>query len=130
LIPFIPATSPLRSVYQIAKNIMKSIGSFFDKVWNWVVVSSANPSQTSLTVKGALATATATILGVLGAAHFQVAGLPDFLNMFDVNAVLVVQYALGIVGAVSLVVGAIRKLYLSFTGSNPVLTSTNPTTTP
>lgn len=97
---------------------MKKLASLLEKTWSWLVLSSANANNISLTVKGALATGVASIIGVLGAVHYQVPGLPDSLNAITDQIVIIVQYGLGIVGGVSIIVGAVRKIWLSIVGKH------------
>lgn len=94
--------------------MIKKAAAVLDSAWAWLVTSSVNPSAVALTVKGALATGIAYVIGFVGLVHVQVPGLSDELNGISDQIVLFVQYALGTVGAVSTVVGLIRKLIISF----------------
>ena len=82
------------------------------KIWNWLVVSSANPTKTALTVKGFWTGLIPLILVVS----------PLFGLKLDANSIgsttddikSVVELSLGGVGALLTTVGLIRKIYISF----------------
>ena len=93
---------------------IQKIAAYLDRVWNWLVMSSANENSIALTVKGSLATGIAYIIGVTGAIHLQIPDLATNLNAFSDQVILVIQYALGIVGVISTIIGLARKIYLSF----------------
>lgn len=104
----------------------KKIGSSLDTFWNWLVRSSTNESNISLTVKGFSATAISYIIGVVGALHLQIPGLSENLDGIADNIVLFIQYGLGIVGVISFIVGGVRKLWLSiFTTKISTTTTTS-----
>lgn len=101
--------------------MIQKIASFFDKVWAWLVVSSANETSISLTVKGFLGTGIATLMVAIGVVHLQIPGLSDILNSILDQIILIIQYGLGIVSAISTVVGLVRKLILSIKGTHAAL---------
>lgn len=94
-------------------------------VWNWLVLSSANPEATSLTVKAALTFVVTYATVFAGLAHVQLPGgqlttLVDALVQF-------VQAVLMALSAAVAVYGAARKLWLTVSGKNPVVSSPQPT---
>lgn len=88
-------------------------------VWQWLVKSSADPERISLAVKGFLGGLVTVLTIVFGLAHIQV-GSQDLSSIVDA-IVSVVQAAAGFVSAIVLVVGLVRKVWLTIKGENPVL---------
>jgi hypothetical protein len=78
--------------------------------WNWLIVSSADPTKVAATVKGL----TGTAVGLLA---FAIHG-PDFSNVpADVYTVVIDAFTV-FSGALALI-GAIRKVYNTFFPSAP-----------
>ena len=100
---------------------MKLISSFFQKVFAWIWLSSANPTQVSLTVKSTLTAGAAVLLQVIGFTHINV-GVAD-INVVINDVTTVVLIALELVAAVGAVVGAVQKIYLTVIGKNAVVTA-------
>jgi hypothetical protein len=74
--------------------------------WNWLVKSSADPTQVALTVKGIVSTVVPVLLVFVHNPNLST--LPD-----DVYSLVVAAFAL--YSAVAVVYGFSRKIYLSFT---------------
>jgi uncharacterized membrane protein len=89
------------------------------KVLDWVFLSSRDPQEVSLTVKGALLGAIPTIMYLAGVAHMQV-GTDTLTSVFDALASFV-QALLTLIAAAATLYGAVRKAWL---------TVLKPTTTP
>lgn len=89
------------------------------KIWNWLVLSSANASKISLTVKGVLLGLLPTIVyfsGILGL-HTSI----DILNIV-VNDISMVIVELGtLISVAATVIGLIRKIHATITGTNDVI---------
>lgn len=77
-----------------------------DKFWNWLMKSSANPTETALTAKGLVSTLLPIVLMVIHNPNLNT--LPD-----DVYSLIVAVF--GVISAVMVVFGLARKIYLSFT---------------
>lgn len=77
------------------------------KIWNWIVMSSADPTKYALTVKGAIVFAIPFIVQFSGIAS------EAELNQFADNVMVIVQSLLLAIGGVLSVIGFIRKVYLS-----------------
>ena len=88
-----------------------------DKVFNWLLVSSNDPQDVSLTVKGALLGAVPAIMYVAGVAHLGL-GQDMLTAVFDA-AVTFVQTALAAVAAAVTLYGAARKVWLTVFKSAP-----------
>lgn len=85
-----------------------------EKIWNWLVVSSADPNAYSLTIKGTLL-GIATVLTMLaGFGHIQ---LGDLTPLVD-GIVQAVQAFLALVSSVVFVVGLVRKIYRTANGTH------------
>lgn len=87
--------------------------------WNWLVLSSANPEATSLTVKASLTFIVTYATVFAGLAHVQ---LPS--EQLTSLVSLLVQFVQAILMAVSAAVaifGGARKLWLTISGKNPVV---------
>jgi hypothetical protein len=82
-----------------------------DKFFNWLLVSSNDPQEVSLTVKGVLLGAVPAIMSVAGVAHLNLGS--DALTAFFDVVVGFVQNALAVVASVVALYGAIRKLWLT-----------------
>lgn len=90
------------------------------KFLHWLVTSSENPSNISLTLKGAIPTIISIIL--LVAPIFHVSVDSSQLTQIGDGVMQAVLAFCGFVSAVAMVVGLIRKIHLS--GKNPVALQT------
>lgn len=91
------------------------------KIIHWFVVSSANPQDVALSVKGLLVAGTPFLVAVSGLIH-----LPVDSSAFSViiNALVnVVADSLTLVGSAMVLVGIVRKVILTGTGRNAALNS-------
>lgn len=95
------------------------IGKFIHDVIGWVVLSSKNPEQTSLTLKSSLVAVATFLTMVFGLAHVAVpiSSLTPIVDLI----ISWIQTALLLVSIGGSIYGAIRKLYLTVTGKNVVL---------
>lgn len=84
----------------------------FKNFINWLIVSSENPSQLALTVKGAIIFAIPTIVGFFGLFHLELGG-GDLTNLANSIGVIV-ESALTLVGAAIFVYGLARKILNGF----------------
>ena len=75
----------------------------------WIVVSSADPAEISLTIKGVLLGTIPTIMFAVGLAHLNI-GQDQLTALFDAVAALV-QTLFTVVAAVLTVYGMVRKLW-------------------
>lgn len=82
------------------------------RFWNWLVKSSANPANTSLTVKGFLTGLIPLVLVVAPLVGVDLDANTLGSTVDDIKGV--VEYALGSVGALLTAAGIIRKIYLTF----------------
>jgi hypothetical protein len=90
---------------------------YAEKVWDWLVWSSADPKQLSLTVKGALTGVVTLITVGTGVAQIHLpAGAPEILNMIVEGAVTLAQAVAGVISAVAVIAGLWRKLIITFRG--------------
>ena len=90
---------------------MNKLFSESSKVWNWIVQSSANPQQVSLTVRGVLVGVIPFLMQFLPMFGIHVS--PDFNNIPDyVEAI--VYYGLTIVASVMTAYGFFRKVFNAF----------------
>lgn len=88
-----------------------------EKVWDWLVWSSADPEKLSLTVKGVLAGIGTLITVVIGVANVHLPeGAPALLTQIVDATVLAVQAIAGAVSALAAVYGLARKLLITFKG--------------
>lgn len=106
---------------------MQKIGNFFQKVIDWVVLSSANPQAVGLSVKSGLLVITSALTQVIGLTHLNIPDVGTLFNASINDIDTVITDALMLVGAVGIFVGGIRKIYLTFAGRNVAITQ-NPTT--
>src|SRR5436305_1423909 len=80
----------------------------------WIVVSSADPTEISLTVRGALVGIIPTLMAVAGIAHINLGDGSILTTLVD-GIASTVQLALTLVATAMTVYGATRKLwYLIF----------------
>lgn len=87
--------------------------------WHWLVFSSADPQRISLTLKGFLM-AFATYTTVL--AGFANIELPSPLIEETINGVVhLVQQLLMLVATTATVIGLVRKVAMTFAGTNKVI---------
>lgn len=90
-----------------------------DKIWTWLVYSSANSNKISLSIKGAIGTILVTLS--IFAGNINIPLLGEMLNSVVDSGVMVVQVVVGAISAIGMFVGAVRKLYTTFVGSNQVV---------
>lgn len=101
-------------------SILTAAHKVIHSIFNWIWKSSSDPTQVSLTVKGALTTGSSALMIVIGMTHLNF-GVTDLNTLVDAISNIVL-YGLMIVGAIGTVVGFITKIYRSLTGKNPVVT--------
>lgn len=89
------------------------------KLLQWLIVSSANPSKLSATVKGLLLGVLPVVVYLTGLAHLNV-GESDLKALID-GIATVVEVGLGLVSAVVFVIGLVRKIYRTLTGTNQAI---------
>lgn len=87
-----------------------------EKIWDWLVYSSADPEKVSLMVKGFLGAAITGVISLLGFTHMNIPGVADQFNSLADNFVLILQAILGLISLLSIFFGGIRKLYLTIFG--------------
>ena len=83
----------------------------------WLVLSSANSSKWSLTLKGVLGTAVTVITMVAGLGHVQVGDLTPLVDSI-IQAVQAVALA---VTSIAGVVGLFRKIYRTVKGTHDAI---------
>lgn len=96
------------------------------KIWDWIVYSSANADNISLAVKGGIATVVGIILNVIVLGHLQID--PALITTAGGSIGAIIQGFFGVITAmvtlVSLVsgfIGVIRKIILTVQGQNNLL---------
>jgi hypothetical protein len=94
----------------------------------WIVVSSADPSQVALTIKGGLVFLVPAAMALSGLTHINVG--QDQLNMLIDGLASVVQAVLTVVSAVMVFVGMVRKLWITIHTHQAVVTGTDTPTPP
>ncbi len=67
-------------------------------------------------MKGVLGGIAAAFIGILGTIHYQIPGLPEAVNGLIDQAAVITQAVLTVVASVSIVVGIVRKVYISIFG--------------
>ena len=90
------------------------------KIWNWLVVSSANPQKISLTVKGVIISLIPILLTLSGIAHLSITS-DGITNIASLIANLI-DVSFTIIASISIVYGIIRKI---ITGLEELLKKTN-----
>lgn len=81
------------------------------KALSWIIDSSSNPTEVSLTIKGLLLGIVPTLMVVVGFTHLNV-GVTDINNI--INAITAtVQSALALAAAIMTIVGVTRKVWVS-----------------
>lgn len=103
---------------QFIVKIGDAIADIFKMAVRWVMLSSQNPTITSLTVKASLAALLTWLTMAAGLGHITLP-IADISNLFDL-IVQWVQTALMLVSVSVAVFGAARKVYLTIVGSNAV----------
>ena len=98
------------------------MANLFEKIYDWLVLSSVDPTKVSLTVKGALVSAAATATVLLGLAHMNLPVPADVNQVIDLSTTLIQLFFQGF-GDMVMVVGLVRKIYLTVVGKNSVLTN-------
>ena len=89
------------------------------KAWDWVVKSSVNANQLSLTVKAFLYGIIPGILFLANLAHVQI-GSAELTSIVD-GIVQVIVTLGGFISALVFVVGLVRKIVFTITGDNEVV---------
>lgn len=83
------------------------------KIWDWLVISSADPEKTALTVKGFLNTAAGLVLVFSPLVHLAVTKEQlDGATEFIVQGVLVIYT---VASGIATLLGLARKIVLTFT---------------
>ncbi len=86
------------------------------KIWNWLVMSSANPNEMALTVKGFLGTLASILLLVSPIVHLHI---NDAQTTAITDMIIQIVLALcAVISALSGIMGFVRKIYLTAKGSN------------
>jgi hypothetical protein len=91
---------------------MKRLKALLNALARWIVVSSINPSEVSLTIKGVLVGTIPTIMFLLGVIHLNV-GQED-LNLLIDSIAAIVQLVLALVAVIMTALGLLRKLLNTF----------------
>lgn len=102
----------------IINNIMK----FLSKVFDWLWLSSADPSKVGLTAKSFLTVLAGALIPALGLFHVSLGG-PEAVNGAIDSIDVLITDVLVVIGALGGALGAIRKVALSISGKNPVISA-------
>ena len=86
--------------------------SIWRKFIDWLVLSSANPQQAGATIQGILGGVVTAVIYFSPLLHLHVG--PDQLNAIVDLIIQIFTACLGIVSAVVFILGAIRKIYLTW----------------
>jgi hypothetical protein len=100
------------------------MNNFVQKVFDWLLLSSADPSKVAVTVKGFLTMVAAAFIPLLGLTHINLGN--DTVNTVIDGVSLVIQDVMVAVGAAGTLFGVVRKAWLTVTGKNQVI-NTPPT---
>lgn len=84
------------------------------KIWNWLVISSADSTKTSLSVKAFLTGAVTIITMIAGLSHIQVGDLTPIIDPI----IQVIQSTLAVVASIAFLIGIVRKLVLTYYGEH------------
>ena len=87
----------------------------------WIVVSSADPAEISLTIKGVLVGTIPTVMFAVGVAHLGI-GQDQLTALFDAVANLVQVLRTGVAAAMT-VYGMVRKLWNTIKAHQQVQTT-------
>lgn len=90
------------------------MSNILHKFFNWLMVSSSDPSKVSLTVKGGLTVLAGAIIPALGLVHVQVGS--DAINQVIDSISGIVAAILAIVGYLTFLYGFIRKMIATVRG--------------
>jgi len=90
-----------------------------DKIWTWLLYSSSNREKISMSIKGAVGTLIVAASIFLGDINVPLLGE-------NINAVIdaifaTIQAAVGLVSAIMMIVGSIRKVITTYKGTNDVV---------
>jgi hypothetical protein len=85
--------------------------NWFNTLVRWIVVSSADPQEISLSIKGVLVGLVPYVIAISGLAHLNV-GQDQMTGLID-GVANVIQYALALVSGVMMVWGMARKIWLT-----------------
>jgi hypothetical protein len=83
----------------------------FEEVLRWLLQSSANPNEVSLTVKGLLIGVIPTLMTIFGLAHVNLG--QDQLTAIANGIVAVIQAGLILVSAITTLYGLCRKAWIT-----------------
>ena len=99
--------------------MLKTIWNALVGVWNWLVLSSADPSEAALTVKGLVVGAGTYIIFFAGLFHITV-GTPDIANLANQGALIAGGFLM-VVSGITTLYGIYRKLWTTIAGTNQVI---------
>ncbi len=88
---------------------MSTIKQYVNSFLNWLLLSSNDPSQASLTFKGILLGGIPVIMSIVGFTHLAVS--QDMVSTIINEVALIVQDGLFVVAACMAFYGALRKLF-------------------
>lgn len=88
-----------------------------EKFWNWLVTSSANPSEIALTVKGGLGVVVTIVLAISPILHLHVGS--DQLNAVVDLIVQIAVVGAGVISAIATIGGLARKIFLTLKSPTP-----------
>ena len=89
------------------------------KIFAWLILSSKNPQQVSLTIKGVLVGAVTYVVFFAGLFHVTLS--PSDLTSLIESVVQVIEMVLTLVSVITTAWGFARKIYTSLVGENKVL---------
>lgn len=89
------------------------------KIFAWLILSSKNPQQLSLTIKGVLVGAITYVVFFAGLFHITLS--PSDLTSLVESIVQIIEMTLTLISIVATAWGFVRKIYTSITGQNKVL---------
>lgn len=95
---------------------MIKLGQLFDKLWNWIVYSSANPDVVSSTIKWFLPTVANLVVAVFGPARL-VFFTTNITSVSDWT-ITAVQLILLVLTTIGTIVSLLRKIWLTIKGQN------------
>jgi hypothetical protein len=101
---------------------------WFNTLARWIVVSSADPSEVALTIKGVLVGLVPYAISAAGLAHLNVGS--DQINAIISGLATVVQDVLAAISAIMMFYGMVRKLWITIHTHQQVVTAKTTTTPP
>lgn len=103
-------------------SLLKTIHNAVNTVYNWALLSSANPNQASLTVKFLLTAQIPIVMNaILFGCNFHVACIPvtsDQLAVVSQDVANIIFYILTTIGYVGAAIAFVRKVYLTIRGQH------------